>query len=451
MSTRLGAGLTVAALVAALLAIVVQLRRAELAGTEVVGTAAATTEPSITAAIQSTPAVQRGTRIDFLRARPVGEAVGKDDRPMIANVAIADLDQDGLNDIVAADATTNRVTWVRQAPAGRFTERSIASVPGPAHVQVVDLDLDGDLDVAVASLGVLFPNNARIGAVVLLENDGRQRFTPHVVADKVARVADVRAGDLDGDGDLDLSVALFGYDQGETRWLENLGGWRFESHLLQELSGAINAEIADLDGDRDLDIVTLVSQEWEEIYLHVNDGTGRFTPTRIFGASNEDFGSSWISLADLDADHDLDVVYSNGDAFDYATTTGRSWNGLQWLENTGGVAFTYHRIADLPGASSPQAADLDGDGDTDIAVVSAYNNWADEAAHSLVWLENDGKAHFTLHDVARAPTHLVTLAVGDLNGDRRVDLVTGGMHMSWPYDRLSRLTTWTNQWRSRAP
>ncbi len=370
---------------------------------------------------------------------------------MIANVAIVDLDRDGLADIVAADAATNRITWVRQTRAGSFAEQTLAEVPGPAHVQAVDLDADGDLDVAVASLGVLFPNNARIGAIVLLENDGRQRFTPHVVADKLARVADVRAGDLDGDGDLDLSAALFGYDQGETRWFENQGGWRFESHLLQELSGAINAEIADLDGDRDLDIVTLVSQEWEEIYVLVNDGRGTFTPTRIFGASNEDFGSSWMSLADLDGDGDADVVYSNGDAFDYATTAGRSWNGLQWLENTGGMAFTYHRIGDIPGASGPQAADLDGDGDLDIAVVSAYNNWADPAAQSLVWLENDGRATFTLHDLASSPTHLLTLAIGDLNGDGRPDLVTGGMHMSWPYDRLSRLTTWINEWRPRVP
>ena len=298
----------------------------------------------------------------------------------------------------------------------------------------------------MASLGVLFPNNARIGAVILLENDGRARFTPHVVLRDVPRVADVRSGDLDGDGDLDLSVALFGYDQGETRWLRNAGGWRFESQTLQELSGPINAEIADVDGDRDLDIVTLVSQQWEEIYVHVNDGRGGFTARRIFGASNEDFGSSWISVADLDADGDPDVVYSNGDAFDYATAAGRSWNGVQWLENTGGVSFTYHRIGDIPGASSPQAADLDGDGDLDIAVVSAYNNWANPAAQSLVWLENDGRATFTLHDLASAPTHLVTLAIGDLTGDGRPDLVTGGMHMSWPYDRLSRLTLWTNQW-----
>ena len=439
----------VAAVTAAAVTFVVRLGRDNLAISDVVRAPA--TAPSITAAIQTTPAVARGPRLDVLRPQAIGAAVAASDRPMIANVAIADLDRDGLADVVAADAAANRIVWLRQGPPGRFIERALADVPGPAHVQAVDLDGDGDLDLAIASLGVLFPNNARIGAVILLENDGTQRFTAHVVADNVARVADVRAGDLDGDGDLDLAVALFGYDQGETRWLENTGGWHFESHLLQGLSGVINAEIADIDGDRDLDIVTLVSQEWEEIYAFVNDGHGRFTPTRIFGASNEDFGSSWISLADLDGDHDLDIVYSNGDAFDYATTTGRSWNGLQWLENTGGAAFTYHRIADIPGASSPQAVDLDGDGDLDVAVVSAYNNWADPAAQSLVWLENDGHARFMLHDIASAPTHLVTLAVGDLDGDGRPDLVTGGMHMSWPYDRLSRLTTWTNQWRARVP
>ena len=51
--------------------------------------------------------------------------------------------------------------------------------------------------------------------------------------------------------------------------------------------------------------------------------------------------------------------------------------------------------------------------------------------------------------MASAPTHLVTLAVGDLTGDGRPDLVTGGMHMSWPYDRLSRVTVWTNRWGAR--
>ena len=429
--------------VAVVLVFVIQIRQSGLTLGEVFSGRPSTLADTIAA---SRASARLGERIDFLTAMPVGPAVGPDDRPLVANVALADLDGDGLTDIVVADGAANRVTWIRQAPAGTFTEQVLAEIAGPAHVQPVDLDRDGDLDIAVASMGVLFPNNARIGSVIVLENNGRQSFTSRVLIDQVARVSDVRAGDLDGDGDLDLSVAQFGYDQGETRWMENLGGWRFESHVLQTLSGAINAEIADVDGDRDLDIVSLVSQEWEEIYVFVNDGRGNFSPTRVFGASNEDFGSSWISLADLDRDGDADVIYSNGDAFDYAPPTGRGWNGLQWLENRGDVRFVYHRIGDFSGASSPQAADLDGDGDTDIAVVSAYNNWEQPDAQSLAWFENDGKMGFTLHPLATSPTHLITLAIGNLDGDSRPDLVTGGMHMSYPYDRMSRVTVWTNHW-----
>ncbi len=386
----------------------------------------------------------RGPRIDFLSPAAVGRTVGPDDRPLVANVAIVDLDGDGLMDVLVADAAANQVTWIRQERAGVFSERTLAAVAAPAHVSAVDIDRDGDLDIAVASLGVLAPNNAPIGAVLILENDGRQSFTTRTIIDRVARVADVRAGDLDGDGDLDLAVAHFGYDDGETRWLENLGGWRFESHVLQRLSGVINAEPVDIDADGDLDIVTLVSQEWEEIYVFVNDGRGTFTPKRVFGASNEDFGSSWISVADLDGDGDPDIIYSNGDAFDYAPPKGRSYNGVQWLENTGGVSFRYHRLADLAGASSPQAADMDGDGDLDIVVASAYNDWARADAQSLAWLENDGSQRFTLRDITSSPTHLITVAVGDLNGDGKPDLATGGMHMSWPFDRMSRVMVWMN-------
>ena len=318
---------------------------------------------------------------------------------------------------------------MRQAPAGTFTERVLAEVPGPAHVQPVDLDRDGDLDLAVASLGVLFPNNARIGAVIA----ARER-RPAARSRRTSCCDECRAWPTCGPATSTATATS------TCRWrcsattrarragCENTGGWRFESQTLQELSGPINAEIADVDGDRDLDIVTLVSQQWEEIYVFVNDGRGGFTPRRIFGASNEDFGSSWISLADLDADGDPDVVYSNGDAFDYATADrAAAGTALQWLENAGGVAFTYHRIADIPGASSPQAADLDGDGDLDIAVVSAYNNWAspDGAEPGLARERRQGRPSRCATWPA-SPTHLVTLAIGDLDrrrpsrsGDRR--------------------------------
>ena len=229
-----------------------------------------------------------------------------------------------------------------------FTEVDLGdTIPAPAHAEAVDLDRDGDLDMLVASLGVLFPSNAKIGSVVVLENEGRGGSSIGSSSEQIARVSDVRAGDLDGDGDLDLAVAQFGYNEGQTRWMRNEGGWRFSSTVLQNLSGPINVEIADLDGDGDLDITSLVSQEWEEIYAYVNDGRGRFASRLIWGSTNDDFGSSWLTAADLDRDGDIDFLYSNGDGFDYSAGGGRPWHGVQWIENRGGLTFDLHRIADI--------------------------------------------------------------------------------------------------------
>ncbi len=163
----------------------------------------------------------------------------------------------------------------------------------------------------------------------------------------------------------------FGYDDGEIRWMENLGGdWKFKSHILQSLSGTIHTPVADIDKDGDLDIIALVSQEWEEIYAFINDGHGQFETRRLYGATNEDFGSSGISLVDFDKDGDLDILYTNGDAFDYMPPGPRPWHGVQWLENHGDFNFEYHRVGDFSGAYFANGVDVDNDGDRDIVVVS---------------------------------------------------------------------------------
>ena len=204
------------------------------------------------------PAAVAGTAgPGLLTAMPIGIPPRGEERPQITHVAIADLDRDGLNDVLVCDALKNQVAWIRQAPRGTFTEQTIAGVSAPAHVEAIDFDGDGDTDLLVAALGFLFPNNSPVGSVIVMENDGRQRFRSHYVADRVARVADARAADFDADGDLDISVAGFGYDDGETSWLENQGGWKFQQHVLQRLAGGINAVPADINRDGAQDIVHL--------------------------------------------------------------------------------------------------------------------------------------------------------------------------------------------------
>lgn len=392
----------------------------------------------------ATAALPDGQPVRWFEPRPIGDDF--EQPPQISNLAVVDLDADGLLDVVVCDCQANRVSWIRQHPRGRFTERVCAGeLIAPAHVEAVDFDRDGDLDLMVAVLGMLFPNNDRIGSVVILENDGHTKFRRRVVVDRVARVSDVRAGDLDGDGDLDLAVAQFGYDDGQTRWIENLGAWRFESHVLQNLSGPIHCEIADLDGDGHRDLVVLVSQEWEEIFVFAGNGRGEFRPTRIFGSDNPDFGSSSIALCDFDGDGDTDVLYTNGDAFDYLPPAPRPWHGVQWLENVGQMEFRFHRIADFAGAANARPFDFDGDGDLDLVVASAYNHWDHPQSQSLILLENDGAMRFRRRDVTNTPTHILALELGDFDGDGRLDLVTGGMHTYAPYNRLGRVTLWLNR------
>jgi hypothetical protein len=215
-------------------------------------------------------------------------------------------------------------------------------------------------------------------------------------------------------------------------------------HILQRLSGPINAIIGDISGDKVPDIITVVSQEWEQVFGFVNDANGRFESRMLWGTTNSDFGSSWIEVVDFNRDGTLDIVYSNGDAFDYAPENSRPWHGVQWLKNIGSMRFQFQRIGDFSGASSPHAVDLDGDGDLDVVVVSAYGDWDQAATQSLIWFENDGQMRFASHDIANTPTHLITLASGDFNDDGQVDLVTGGMHISRPYNRMSRVTLWIN-------
>ncbi|WP_318348443.1 FG-GAP repeat domain-containing protein [Aquipluma nitroreducens] len=384
-----------------------------------------------------------GEKIDFLTSLPIGMKFTEP--PLISHLQAVDLDGDGLLDVIDCDAKNNTINWIRQYPAGVYTESILAGdLIAPAHIQAIDFDNDGDLDLILAVLGMLFPNNDKIGSVVILENDGHSHFTKHLVVDKIARVSDVRAGDLDKDGDMDLAVAQFGYDDGETRWIENMGGWKFKQHILQNLSGPINVEIVDVDNDGDLDIVSLVSQEWEEIYCFINDGKGNFQPKLIWGSSNQDYGSSGISMCDLDKDGDMDILYSNGDAFDYIPPQGRPWHGAQWLENKGDMKFEFHRLCSFTGATNVRAADIDNDGDLDLFVVSEFNLWDKPDSYSLIWLENTGNMQYTKHEITKNPTHILCCEPGDFNNDGQIDLVTGNMHTYPPFDRMGRITLWTN-------
>lgn len=388
------------------------------------------------------PSVEASNRF---HPQPVGESFTEN--PWVAHVTVVDLDQDGRPDILGCDAKQSTVFWLRQQADGEFMERQLASnMRAPVHLEAVDMDKDGDLDILIASMSVVFPNNDPIGFIYILENDGSERFTVRPILENVMRVTDVRSGDFNGDGELDLAVGQFGYDQGEIRWLERTGLWEFKSHNLLNLSGTVHVCVADYDGDGSQDIAALVSQQWEEIHLFLNDGKGRFAGKVIFGSTNEDFASSGMSLGDLNQDGRPDLLFTNGDGFGPTPVPGaRPWHGVQWLENTGSGNFEYRRIGDLPGAYSPVACDLDQDGHLDVIAASCFNDWFKPGHESLAWFRNNGDMTFTKHILAYDPTHLLTLAVDDLFGTGEPWIVSGAFHAWPPYDAMTRLLLWKPQ------
>jgi len=376
----------------------------------------------------------------------IGSPVGPDDRPIVTNLQIADLDQDGLPDVLYSECFANTVRWIRQSPRGVFTEQVIArDLPAPANVWAADVQGSGRLDVLVACMGQIMPNNDRIGSVVVLENLDNRTFRPHTLLDHTARVTDVRGANLAGhaDGRLDLVVGQFGYAQGEVRWMENQGGWQFASHLVNQQSGTVHTPVADFDGDGRPDFAALISQEWEEVHLFRNPGPGGdFKDTLVWGSTNEDYGSSGLAVADVNRDGRPDLIYTNGDGFDYAVRGHRPWHGIQWLENTGQGGFRFHRVGNFPGAYAPCAADLNGDGYTDLVAVSGFADWEDPQAVSLMAWLNDGHQGFTPVPLAHSPIKLMTAAVGDLDGDGVPEIVTGALHAFPPYEHLSNITLW---------
>ncbi|MEN9402313.1 MAG: hypothetical protein RL091_1016 [Verrucomicrobiota bacterium] len=400
-------------------------------------------EPVEKPAARTVPPAAFG-KLEFVPAA-IGAPTEDFGRPLVTNVQIVDLDRDGLVDVLYCEGRRNTVRWIRQSPRGTFTEQIIGeNVPGPAHVQAADLNGTGRLDVLVACMGQIMPSNDRIGSVIVLENLDNRSFRPHVLLENAARVTDVRAADLSGhtDGRLDLVVGQFGYAQGETRWMKNLGDWRFESQIVNTQSGCVHTPVADFDGDGRTDFAALISQEWEEVHWFKNTGNGQLRDTVLWGSTNEDYGSSGLDVADVNRDGKPDLIYTNGDGFDYAVLTPRPWHGIQWLENRGDGFFKFHRVGDMAGAFSPCAADLNGDGTVDLLAVSCLADWADPKVVSMMAWLNDGHENFTPVVLARQPIQLVTAAVGDLDGDGIPEIVTGGFHALPPFEHMSNITLW---------
>jgi hypothetical protein len=381
---------------------------------------------------------------------------GPEAPPAVTNVTLARLSDARRPDVVVCDARRNAVLALKpyaDPPAWRV----LGPAAAPAHAEVVDLDGDGIPDVLVACLGEFYPTDAHVGSVVWLRGRADGTFTPIPLLEGVGRVADVQAADFNGDGKLDLVVAVFGWQRtGEVLYLENrTESWdkpTFVPHVVDGRHGAIHVPVADLDGDGRPDFVALISQEHEEVVAYLNEGGGRFRKQTLYAAPHPAWGSSGIQLADLDGDGKPDVLYTNGDLMDPPHLP-RPDHAVWWLRNETAdwkkPVFAPHKLAALPGVERAVAADLDGDGKLDVVAVTfvppeKVAGRDERQFASVVVLEQVRPGEFVPHCLETTTCDHFTCAAGDVYGDRRAHLVTGNFSMNRAGPMRDAVRVWQN-------
>ena len=241
-------------------------------------------------------------------------------------------------------------------------------------------------------------------------NDGSQNFTEQTVSNILHDVRDVKVADMDGDGDMDLTVAA--PLAHSVSWFENDGNLTFIEHDIYDLSGSHTYGYPektipiDIDGDGDMDVVSIRSSNNGDVLFSTFDpyyyGNWNSMVISITGMPKP----KNMEIIDLDGDSDLDIFCSYQ-------------NGIAWLENVPETYYSFdyyfdvHPIQSFYHSSFAMLLDMNGDDYLDIVVAEQ------ETTQYMYWLENDGANNWieqhSINDMVRytfnTPSH------GEVFGD----------------------------------
>jgi RHS repeat-associated protein len=303
--------------------------------------------------------------------------------PGEADVSLVDLDGDGLQDLLVAEAGQYKsylnhdgLTW---KPAASFSaDQSPSFSLSSIGAQLADLDGDGAIDLVTKS-----------GASSFRYFPGKNAtsFAPPVAITTVPSFTfedpDVRLADMDGDRRTDVVITTeagiaIGYNVNGRDWTlpKTLG--KVDAKQALRFSDGGKTELCDVNGDRVEDFCYLRS---ESLMYWLGRGRGEFEGARqAVGVPSFDDSSPW-SLRDLNGDGWVDLVHVGVDRVEYA------------LARHAGVFESPREVTGVPERGPGvhvEFADMNGSGTTDILWVDPTGSAA--SAFRYLELFPDGRA-----------------------------------------------------------
>ena len=192
------------------------------------------------------------------------------------------------------------------------------------------------------------------------------------------------------------------------------GPQRFEERLLMEgFSYSFGVDIADLDGDGDLDITAADALPNNCLYWFENDGQAGFS--KHYVQRNDPERLERHAIGDIDKDGHPDIVIVKNLIGD-----------LLWFRNNGtpadGQEWERYVINEkkIPGAYDVALGDFDNDGDLDIAA----STW--RLGNNFVWFENDGtpqEGPWPMRVIEQLDTETRMVRAADIDGDGDLDII----------------------------